>query len=59
MWLLATEEHANDTDDRVEAVRRAQAPVLLEGTPSHDRAFREESPVRLVFCEVVDVVDTA
>jgi hypothetical protein len=47
------------TDDRVEAMWRALAPVLLKGTPSRDRANREGSPVRLVFRDAAEVADTA
>ncbi|MFF7156395.1 hypothetical protein [Streptomyces sp. NPDC008139] len=55
VWLLATENYADYTDESVEAVWRALAPVLLKGTPSRDRAGREESPVRLVFRDAAEV----
>jgi hypothetical protein len=56
VWLLATEDY---TDDRVEAVWRALAPVLLKRTPSRARAEREESPVRLAFRDAAEVAGTA
>jgi hypothetical protein len=59
VWLLATGDYTDYTDDRVEAVWRALAPVLLKGTPSRDRAEREESPVRLVFRDAAEVAGTA
>jgi hypothetical protein len=53
--IQAPEDYAGYTDERVEAVWRALAPVLLKGTPSRDRASEEESPVRLVFRDAAEV----
>jgi hypothetical protein len=55
VWLLATEEYGDYTDPRVAAVWEAVAPVLRHGTPSRDRAEREESPVRLVFRDTAEI----
>jgi hypothetical protein len=59
LWLLATEEYGDFTDPRVAAVWEAVAPVLRHGTPSRDRAEREESPVRLVFRDAAEVSRSA
>jgi hypothetical protein len=55
VWLLATEDYADCTGERVEAVWKALAPVLMRGTPSRDRAERNEAPVRLVFRDAAEV----
>lgn len=55
VWLLAVEDYNAYTDERMEAVWRALAPVLLKGTPSRYRAGQHESPVRLVFRDASEV----
>lgn len=59
VWLLATDDYADYTHERVEAVWQALAPVLLKGTPSKYRAEQEESPVRLVFRDAAEVANSS
>lgn len=55
VWLLATEQYPDYGGERVEAVWRTLAPVLMKGTPSQDRAQRSDIPFRLVFRDAAEV----
>lgn len=53
-WLLATENYEDYRADRVEAVWRALAPVLVKGTPRQEVSAKSEVPFRLVFRDAAE-----